>query len=51
MDAAACKGDLGIVKFLHENRTEGCTRGATDDAASNNHMGVAKYLLGQRQEG
>lgn len=32
MDVAAASGQLGIVRFLHENRTEGCTVAAMDEA-------------------
>lgn len=30
MDYAACHGQLKIVKWLHENRNEGCTTNAMD---------------------
>ncbi len=40
----AKNGHLAVVKWLHENRTEGCTTDAMDDAASNGHLTVVKWL-------
>ena len=33
MNWAAIDGHLEVVKYLHENRTEGCTKDAMDWAA------------------
>jgi len=44
MDSAARNGHLEVVKFLHENRTEGCSFAAMDLAAENGHMEVVEYL-------
>ncbi|KAJ3319096.1 hypothetical protein HDU76_000652 [Blyttiomyces sp. JEL0837] len=51
MDRAAELGKLDIVKWLHENRTEGCTTDAMDLAASNGYLNVVKYLHENRNEG
>lgn len=40
-----------IVTFLHENRREGCTTGAVDNAASGGHLGLLKFLCLNRAEG
>ena len=44
MDWAAENGHLDVVKFLHENRDEGCSKDAMDDAAKNGHIDVVEYL-------
>lgn len=51
MDRAAQLGYLDIVKFLHENRTEGCSNGAMDLAAEHGHIHVVKFLQENRTEG
>lgn len=51
MDNAAANGHLEIIKYLHENRYEGCTTAAIDNAASNNHLEVVKWLYENRKEG
>jgi hypothetical protein len=50
MDQAAGKGYLDVVKWLHENRTEGCTHWAIDQAIEYGHLDVVKYLysIGKR---
>jgi hypothetical protein len=40
-----------VVQWLHENRTEGCTTKAMDDAAENGHLEVVKWLHANRTEG
>ena len=40
---ATC-GNLRAIKWLHENRSEGCTRNTMDCAASNGHLKVVKWL-------
>jgi hypothetical protein len=42
MDGAARNGHLDLFKWLHENRTEGCTTLAMDYAAS--HLDLVKWL-------
>ena len=44
MDEAVRDGNLERLKFLHFNRTEGCTKTAMDDAAKNGHLEVIKFL-------
>ena len=51
MDYAAKNGHLEVVKCLHENRTEGCTKDAMDWAAKNGHLEVVKWLHDNRTEG
>ncbi|OQR86222.1 hypothetical protein THRCLA_10563 [Thraustotheca clavata] len=51
MDKAAEFGYFDIVKYLHENRTEGCTTYAMDSAAKNGHLEIVKYLHENRTEG
>ena len=51
MDNAARQGHLEIVKWLHENRSEGCTTWAIDMAAYNGHLEVVKWLHENRTEG
>ncbi|KAJ3399043.1 hypothetical protein HDV05_002096 [Chytridiales sp. JEL 0842] len=51
MDIAARDGHLDIVKFLHENRDEGCSSYAMDTAAMNDELEVLKFLHENRDEG
>ena len=44
-------GHLEVVKWLHENRTEGCSKCAMDWAAKNGHLDVVKFLHENRTEG
>ena len=44
MDIAAENGHLEVVKFLHFNRSEGCTKDAMDAAARFGHLEVVKWL-------
>lgn len=48
MDYAAMYGHLEIVKWLHENRTEGCTTNAMDSART---LKMVKSLHANRAEG
>lgn len=50
-DHAAANGHLETVKWLHENRTEGCTRYAMTDAAGNGHLETVQWLHRNRDEG
>ncbi|KAF0690287.1 Aste57867_18313 [Aphanomyces stellatus] len=51
MDAAAAKGHLAIVQFLHTNRREGCSVEAMDLAATYGHLDVVQFLHTHRTEG
>jgi len=51
MDGAARDGHLDMVKFLHFNRTEGCTHKAMDWAAHQGHLEVVQFLHNNRTEG
>lgn len=44
MDWASQYGYLNIIKWLHENRTEGCTKNAMNYAAMNGHFDIVKWL-------
>jgi hypothetical protein len=43
-DDAAANGHLVVVKWLHANRNEGCTRYAMDRAEANGHLDVVRWL-------
>ncbi|KAL2919535.1 hypothetical protein HK105_201182 [Polyrhizophydium stewartii] len=51
MDRAAKSGHLNCVKWLHANRTEGCTTDAMDHAAVKGHLNIVKWLHNNRAEG
>jgi hypothetical protein len=51
MDAAALRGRLEVVKWLHENRSEGCSVHAMDSAAAGGHLDVVRWLHEKRTEG
>jgi len=51
IDYADKNGYLEIVKWLHENREEGCTTAAMDLAVENGHLEVVKWLHENRKEG
>ncbi|KAE8971719.1 hypothetical protein PR002_g26733 [Phytophthora rubi] len=38
MDRAAQSGDLKMIRWLHETRSEGCTTAAMDNAALGGHF-------------
>jgi len=44
MTFAASKGHLEIVKWLHDNRSEGCKANTMNLAAENGHLNVLKWL-------
>lgn len=44
MDSAAEKGYLDIVKFLHENRSEGCASEALNAATKSGCVNMVQYL-------
>lgn len=45
MDQAAGGGHLDIVKWLHEKRTEGCTKSAMNYAAQNGHLTIVNGYM------
>lgn len=47
----ARKKHLEVVQFLHENRSEGCTSDAMDEAARIGHLEVVQFLHENRTEG
>lgn len=51
MDGAAEGGHLEIVKWLHSNRSEGCTKKAMDGAAREGLLDIMKWLHANRSEG
>ncbi|RLN95524.1 hypothetical protein BBJ28_00021025 [Nothophytophthora sp. Chile5] len=51
MDGAAAKGRLDLVRWLHETRSEGCSKAAMDGAAANGHLTVMRWLHEHRTEG
>lgn len=50
MDGAAANNHLEVVKWLHENRSEGSTTDALDRAAGNGHIEVVQWLHAHRAE-
>jgi hypothetical protein len=44
MDRAAKNGHIDVLKWLHENRHEGCSHLAIVYAAERGHLDVAKWL-------
>ena len=44
MDYASQMGHIDIIKFLHENRTEGCTEASFVWALQHNHIVVLEFL-------
>jgi hypothetical protein len=51
MDLAAGNGCLEVVKWLHQNRTEGCTEWAMSCAAQTGYLELVKWLHNNRNEG
>ncbi|OQR94043.1 hypothetical protein ACHHYP_01897 [Achlya hypogyna] len=51
LNAAAEAGHLGVVRFLHDHRSEGCSTHAMDYAARNGHLDVVEFLHRHRAEG
>ena len=51
MDLAATYGHLDIVKWLHENRKEGCTVHAMDASAQHGDLPMLVWLHENRREG
>lgn len=51
MDEAAAQAHLDVVRFLHLNHSEGCTRAALDWAVRRQHVDVVDFLCRSRREG
>ena len=51
MNFAAMNGHLDVVKWLHENRKEGCTINAMDWGAKFGHLDIVIWLHDNRTEG
>src|SRR5436853_597171 len=51
MNLADRNGHLEVVKWLHQNRKEGCSEWAMDHAAEYGHLEVVKWLHQNRTEG
>lgn len=50
MDGAAGNGHLAVVKWLHENRAEGCTPAAAVNAISQGHIEVVMFIKTHRPD-
>lgn len=50
MDWAAINGILEVLRWLKENRKEGCTGYALTAAAMNGHLDIVKILLENQQK-
>lgn len=50
MDKAAANGHFNVVRWLHEHRTEGCTKVAMDRASLNGQLEIAQWLHTNRKE-
>ena len=48
MDEAAKNGHLDVLRWLHENRQEGCTGGAMDMASRHGHLEVSSKVSQSR---
>lgn len=46
MDGAAANGHLEVVRWLHNNRLEGCTTKAMEGAALNGHWKLCSGCIG-----
>ncbi|KAG7377539.1 hypothetical protein PHYPSEUDO_011490 [Phytophthora pseudosyringae] len=51
MDAAARYGHLGVVRWLHEHRGEGCSTDSMDWAICRGDVAMATWLQANRTEG
>jgi hypothetical protein len=49
VDYACCQGHFDIVKYLLENRNEGCTTWAMDWAALYNRLDILEYLHNKKK--
>lgn len=51
MDIAAANGHLNVLKWLHKNRKDGCSKKAMLYAVDNDHFHVVRWLHQNRTEG
>ena len=51
MDLLVISGNLDIIRWFHQNRTEGCSFKAMDYAAKEGHIEIVKWLHENRTEG
>ncbi|EFA80563.1 hypothetical protein PPL_06502 [Heterostelium album PN500] len=51
IDHAVCSGNLELVEWINENRSEPCSSLAMDNAALYNHLKLLKWLHFNRSEG
>ncbi|EFA81639.1 hypothetical protein PPL_05632 [Heterostelium album PN500] len=51
MDNCARSGNFELLKWFHNNRTEGCSVSALDYAAINNRPEIIEWLFANRSEG
>ncbi|OQS01374.1 hypothetical protein ACHHYP_01175 [Achlya hypogyna] len=51
LNTAAARGQLDIVRFLHEHDLAKCSTKAMDDAAANGDLAMVQYLHEHRREG
>ena len=50
MNWASMNGEMKVVKWLHENRTEGCTPDAMNSAAERGNLDMVRWLYYNRKE-
>ncbi|EFA76908.1 hypothetical protein PPL_09660 [Heterostelium album PN500] len=50
MDEAAANNHLALVKYLHHNRSEGCTTAGLNQALANGNIEVIQFLHSNRSE-
>eukprot|EP00122_Pirum_gemmata_P013991 Pgem_evm1s13032 len=43
--SATRNGHFGVVKFLFENRIEGCSEGTLASACAHNRIDIVKYMI------
>jgi hypothetical protein len=48
---AALNGNLSMIKYLHNNKIDGCTDRVMDIAAHEGHLHIIEYLHENRNEG
>ncbi|KDO25812.1 hypothetical protein SPRG_08755 [Saprolegnia parasitica CBS 223.65] len=51
INTAAARGQLDVVRFLHQHDLAKCSKKAMDDAASNGDLAMVTYLDKHRNEG
>jgi hypothetical protein len=48
---AVQNGHLEVIKWLHENRKEGCTAWIMEYAVRNGHLDIVRWMYENRREG